>query len=109
MAKGVRDITVDDIRRAVSAAAVGTPIQRAYLFGSRARGDNEIGSDIDLALETGPGFSLIDVGFFREAVERACGRPVDIVSEEYLLPSMRETLRRERVLVYERQSHGGCS
>ena len=93
---------VEDIRNAVTVAAEGTPILRVYLFGSRARGDNGCESDIDLALETDRGFSLVDAGLFAESVERGCARPVDVVSERWLDTAVRDSMLRDRVLVYER-------
>lgn len=44
----------DTIARVVTAWACGEPlIRRVYLFGSRARGDQRAGSDIDLAILNG--------------------------------------------------------
>jgi predicted nucleotidyltransferase len=74
MATTTPDLTIDDIRQAASAAAAHASISRVYLFGSRARGDNEIGSDIDLAFETGAGFSLVDVGLYCESEDRVSAR-----------------------------------
>lgn len=102
VALGTTGPTVAEISEAVRDAARGTPIVRVYLFGSRARGEGAAGSDIDLALETDRGFSLVDAGLFAESVERGCARPVDVVSERWLDPAVRDSMLRDRVLVYER-------
>ena len=96
------NLSMADIRTAVGDAAQGTPIVRVFLFGSRARGEERFDSDIDLDVEASQGFSLIDAGIFAEKVERACQRSVDVVSERFLTPSTRESIRKDRVLLYER-------
>lgn len=95
-------IDISRIREAVASAAAGTLINRVYLFGSRARGDAGSESDIDLCVEASKGFSLIDAGLFADAVELSCGRPVDVISDAYLVPSMRKRILEDRVLLYER-------
>lgn len=87
---------------AVSRAAKGTAISRVYLFGSQARNEANEYSDIDLCLETDPGFSLIDVGLFEDSVAQDCGCNVDVISDLFLTPTTRANVQRDKVLVYER-------
>ena len=94
--------TTDSIRLALNAIAPDYDILRVYLFGSCARGDQHVGSDVDLCLETGPGFSLFSAGGFADDMQRQLGTPIDIVTERSCYPHVRESMLKERALVYER-------
>lgn len=54
----VSALSIQNIKGALADIAPNYDAFRAYLFGSCARGEQHIGSDIDLCLETGPTFSL---------------------------------------------------
>lgn len=97
-------LTLRDIKEAVRQAASAHDINKAYLFGSCARGEATESSDIDLCLETGPSFSLFSAGDFSSCLERALEAPVDVVTERSLYPFVREGMLKDRVLVYERHS-----
>ena len=92
----------DHMRSAISDAASRHDVQRVYLFGSYARDEATSQSDIDLCLETGSRFSLFDAGSFSAALEDSLGLPVDVVTERSLYPFVRESMLKDRVLVYER-------
>ena len=94
--------SIERIRRAVASAADGADIVRAYLFGSYARGEAGVGSDVDLCLETGPTFSLFSAGAFVHDVERDLGVPVDVTTERSLFPAIHASMLKDRVLLYER-------
>lgn len=91
------------IKAVVEEIAPQYDIERVYLFGSFARGEANASSDIDLCLETGPDFSLFNAGGIGYLVEKTLGRRADIVSEEVLFPHVRETMLRDRILIYERK------
>jgi len=50
------------------------------LFGSVARGDESLTSDIDFLIEFEPGSSLFDLFHISEELEVLLGTPVDVVS-----------------------------
>ena len=90
------------------AAAVGGcadlyPIDEAYVFGSYARSEQDAGSDVDLCIECGDGFSLFMLGGVGNRLEQELGVPVDIVCGEHtFFPKARERYLKDRVLVYAR-------
>lgn len=94
--------SIETIRQAVTSAADGADIVRAYLFGSYARGEAGVDSDVDLCLETGPSFSLFSAGSFVHDVERDLGVSVDVTTERSLFPAAHASMLKDRVLLYER-------
>lgn len=76
-------------------------VNRVYLFGSFSRGEATESSDIDLCLETDPGFTLFHAGGIGYCLEEELGREVDIVAEDSLFPNVRESMLRDRILIYE--------
>lgn len=93
--------SIDEISRIVSPIAEKYGIQRVYLFGSRARGDNSEDSDYDFIIESGSVHNIMELFAFMNDLEDALGNKVDVIeertiSEEGFLKSM----NRDKVLVY---------
>jgi len=67
------------------------------LFGSVARGESRLSSDVDLLVEMHPNRTLFDlVGFWQDA-EDLLGCKVDVVSERGLSPYLRDRILQEAV------------
>lgn len=81
-------------------------VEAITLFGSAARGDAAGGSDVDLAIQAGAGFSAGGFDHFgrlealRERLAALLHRKVDIVEESALRPRLREVIRREGVRAF---------
>lgn len=102
-------LSVQNIEGALADIAPNCDVFRAYLFGSCARGEQHVGSDVDLCLETGPTFSLFNAGGFASELEDRLGASVDVVTEQSCYPHVRENMLRDRVLLYECSiGLGGC-
>lgn len=67
------------------------------LFGSAARGDERLGSDLDVLVEMEPGRSLVDHVALKQDLEDLLGRDVDVVTETSLHPRIREKVLREAI------------
>lgn len=65
------------------------------LFGSMARGDANANSDVDLLVDAKPGTSGLALGGMLVDTEELLGRPVDVVTEGFLAPSIRDDVLRE--------------
>ena len=80
------------------------PVLKAWLFGSCSRGEETAESDVDI-LVTLDKSKPIGLNFFRMLmdIEELLGRKVDLVSDASLLPFARESVERDKILVYERQ------
>ena len=96
-------VTKEAVIEAVSAVAVDFGrIRKIYLFGSVVKGAQTEASDVDLCVETDEGFSLFDAGAFGSRVKAILGTNIDIVTEKSCRPHVADSMRKERVLVYER-------
>lgn len=79
------------------------PIQRAWLFGSYARGDESPLSDVDILVQFDEGgVSLLKHAAMICELEKILDRPVDIVPEKMLRPRVRESVEQDKKLIYER-------
>lgn len=79
------------------------PIQRAWLFGSYARGDESPLSDVDILVQFDEGgVSLLKHAAMICELEKILDRPVDIVPEKMLRPRVRDSVDQDKKLIYER-------
>lgn len=93
---------VSTIADAVNGLAPLFLIRNASLFGSYARGEATPGSDVDIVIESEPGFSLFDAARFRRQLSEELGRPVDVISKNALEGTFGSRVHRDEVLLYER-------
>ena len=69
------------------------------LFGSFARGEQTVNSDIDLLVEFEDGADLFDLVGLADYLEEAFQQKVDVVPKRALRPELREPILREVVAV----------
>ena len=81
------------------------PIQRAWLFGSFSRNEENNESDIDIVVEFTVG-ERIGLLYFRiiSELEDLCERKVDLAENNMLDSRIRTNFERDKVLIYERAS-----
>lgn len=79
------------------------PVLKAYLFGSFSRGEETESSDIDIliVLDESQHIGLKFFGMY-EDLKDLLGREVDLVTERSLAPFARESVNRDKILIYER-------
>jgi len=79
------------------------PVLKAWLFGSFARGEQREDSDVDIlvVLDHSKPVGLEFFGMY-EDLKSMLGRNVDLVTERSLAPFARESVERDRLLIYER-------
>lgn len=80
------------------------PVERAYLFGSCARGEETSDSDVDLLVNytVGNTLSLMDIGGMISDLSKSLKRPVDLIEEDYLMPFAQASANRDKIKIYER-------
>ncbi len=81
------------------------PVSKAWLFGSRSRGDYREDSDYDIMVSFD-----INVGLFKYAsivseLEDLLKKSVDLVTESALFPWVKDSVNREKILIYESNRH----
>ncbi|MDR0887766.1 MAG: nucleotidyltransferase domain-containing protein [Candidatus Methanoplasma sp.] len=91
----------DELCDIVAPIASKHGICRVYLFGSRARGDNNENSDFDFCVVTSEDCGLMRLGAFLYDLEDALGNKVDILCEEAMNTDLAEVVLRDRRLVFE--------
>lgn len=82
----------------------GQPVDRAWLFGSCSRGDNNADSDMDILVSYTPGqiVSLFKISKIMCGLSRVVGMKVDLVEEGQLMPFAQESANHDKILIYER-------
>lgn len=103
--------TVQEIQEILRPVFESWALSKAWLFGSYAQGKANINSDIDLRIEGGKMKGIFGFGAFRNDMENALKKSVDIVTNDGLANSLHkdtserfmENMRREELLIYDRQ------
>ena len=80
------------------------PVQKAWLFGSFARGEQQAESDVDILIlpDKSQHFSLFTLSEIYEDLKELLGREVDVITVRGLMPFARESADRDKILIYER-------
>jgi predicted nucleotidyltransferase len=81
-----------------------SPIEKAWLFGSFARNEEDSQSDIDMLIRFSPNekITLFRYGGIVYNLEQATSRKVDLVEEGMLQSFALETAEKDKVLIYEK-------
>ena len=91
------DALVETQRDAILRLAKLHGATRVRIFGSMARDDANMDSDVDILVDLEPGRTLLDIGGFLMDLQDLLGRRVDVVTESALHPRIRDTVLREAV------------
>jgi predicted nucleotidyltransferase len=92
--------TIAEIKSKITSPAQRYGIEKAYLFGSYARGEAERESDIDICIEKGKLRTLFELSGFCQDLEETLGNKVDVVTTAGLSGDFREQIKGEMVLIY---------
>ena len=93
--------SASDIQRIVSPIAAKYGVNRVYLFGSYARGENTPDSDMDLRIDKG-NVKGMQMAFLLADLEDALQLPVDLLSTSALDDRFLQAIKGEEKLMYER-------
>jgi len=96
------DLSFEELCEIVAPIAIKRGVDRVFLFGSRARGDNDTDSDYDFYIIPGRIRSLIGPSGFMHDLEEALGADVDVISEDpHIKEDFLQGVLRDRRLVYK--------
>ncbi|MBN1508150.1 MAG: nucleotidyltransferase family protein [Sedimentisphaerales bacterium] len=91
---GIAEI-LGDKRNAILQIAATHGATSISVFGSVARGEADVGSDVDFLVELEDGRSLFDLGGLLMDLQTLLGRNVDVVTEKGLHWYIRDRVLRE--------------
>jgi uncharacterized protein len=74
-------------------------VKRAAFFGSFARGEQTVTSDVDILVEFEGTKSLFDLVALQLDLQDELGTHVDVLTYNSLLPAIRESVLEEQVLI----------
>jgi len=82
------------------------PIEKAWIFGSFARGEETRKSDIDIMVrfDKDNQISLFDYIGIMNDLEDLCHRKIDLVEEGQLRNWAQKSVEQEKILIYEREN-----
>ena len=92
--------TVEEIKTKVALTARKYGIQKAYLFGSYARGDAGLESDIDICIEKGQIRTLLEFSGFCQDLEEMLEKKVDVITTVGIKNAFRNQIEKDMVLIY---------
>ncbi len=80
------------------------PINKAWLFGSCARGENTPDSDVDILVQydRSNAISLFKIAQIMVDLENIINKPVDIVEDKQLMWYAKKSVEKDKILIYER-------
>ena len=78
------------------------PVLKAWLFGSFARGEETADSDVDLLIVPEKNVGLFKLSGMLLDLQDLLNMRVDLVTEKGLMPFARESVDRDKILIYER-------
>jgi predicted nucleotidyltransferase len=93
------------IRQLVKGVEKIENIQKVWIYGSFARGDDGPKSDIDIAFQTDKHFSYFDLAEVQFQLEKLVNRKVDVGFIDSFKPYILEHVKPDLKLIYERQSY----
>ena len=95
-----RVLELDEIRNAVCDLGRRYGLQRAYLFGSYARGEATPESDVDIRIDKGNLRGLFALSGLRLALVERLEREVDLLTTDSLDANFLARIQREEIRLY---------
>ncbi len=92
-----RDIDTETIVRICRAGGA----TQVALFGSVARGETTLDSDVDILVRFGKPISLLTLVRLERELAEALGRDVDLLTEAAVSPYLRERIEREKKVLFD--------
>lgn len=80
------------------------PVSKAWLFGSRSRGDSKTDSDYDILVSFDNSVGLMKYASMVTDLEKLLKKSVDLVSDTALFPWVKDSVNHDKILIYERKA-----
>lgn len=76
-------------------------VSRASLFGSVARGEENLKSDIDLLIEPADGTTLFDMAGIQIDLQNSLKKSVDLLTYGSVNPMLKDRILRDEKVIYQ--------
>ncbi len=100
-------LSIDEIRDKIRPICEKYKIEKLWLFGSYARGEESEDSDVDFHMKVPKGIGLFGLGGIYADLEEALGKEIDLITripEENKI--FKKYVEKEEILLYDRQREG---
>ncbi|MCL2607879.1 MAG: nucleotidyltransferase domain-containing protein [Methanomassiliicoccaceae archaeon] len=98
--KSQKILSIEELKEVIRPVAEKYGVERIYLFGSIAKGTNTEESDYDFCIEKGKVRDYFEFSAFYNAIEKAVGTEVDIITTKTNNTEFLNKIKEEWVLVY---------
>ena len=95
-------MSTQELTKTIADYLATQPVERAWLFGSYARGDQREDSDVDILVDFDSHVGLLRHIHIMNELQDLLNKQVDLVTNGTLLPFAEETANRDKRLIYER-------
>jgi predicted nucleotidyltransferase len=84
------------------------PVEKAWVFGSYARGEETRKSDVDVLVrfDKDAEISLFDYIRLMNGLKELLHKKVDLVTEGGIMNFAKESIEQDKILIYERRNQG---
>jgi len=99
--------TEDIVKKASDYFKHQNKVKKAWLFGSYARGDHDISSDIDIIVHVPAkkSFTLFDLAEIKHQLEKLIPGKIDVVMQNAVSPEILKRITPELILIYEKSKN----
>ena len=95
------NITSDTIYKKVTSILTRYGAKKISIFGSYARGEANLESDIDIIVEFSERKSLLDIVGIEQELSEALGIKVDLLTEKSISPYLIDRIKKEMVVIHK--------
>jgi len=92
--------SLEEIKKRLASTAEQYGVEKAYVFGSYARGEATPESDVDICIEKGKIRTLFELSGFYLDLQEALDKNVDVVTNSSLSGNFKDRVEHEMILVY---------
>lgn len=75
--------------------------KRLGVFGSYARGENTLESDVDILYSFNASLGIFSLVKIKNQLEKVLGKKVDLVSERYINEKLKKNIEKDLRIIYE--------
>lgn len=87
---------LDEIKKKALPLLINAGVIRSSIFGSYARGENNIESDIDILVELPTGKSLLDLIRLERQLGEVLAKEVDLLTYQSISPLLKEYIQNDQ-------------